>query len=186
MTRKQKFIEMTSLLNIGSTLNCSFKCKIYIYIQKHLNPFTLTRFHLVTFQIESRQCRHCFTCSWQQKYLGCAITYGAIWWEIIQPVEYIGRQASPKVASVSWILQGAESLVSCWLQWELKADKKLQEMINISETWAFKGLRFQMPGFYCRCATEIKLPAAPQNCYIGTEHGQILMLTATLDLFPKT
>ena len=87
---------------------------------------------------------------------------------------------------MSLILQGAESLVSCRLQWELKADKKLQEMINISETWALKGLRFQMPGSYCRCATEIKLPTALRNCYIGTEHGQVLMLTGTLDLLPKT
>jgi len=68
----------------------------------------------------------------------------------------------------------------------LKADKKLQQMINISETRALKELRFQMPGSYCRCVTEIKLPAAPRSFYIGTEFGQILMLTATSDLHPKT
>lgn len=79
----------------------------------------------------------------------------------------------------SLILQGAESLDSRWLRWE--SDKKLQEMINISETRALKGLTFQLPGSHCRCATGIKLPIALRSCYIGTERGQILMLIGTLD-----
>jgi len=40
----------------------------------------------------------------------------------------------------------------------IESRKKLQMMINISEAWALTGLRFQMPGSYCRCAIEIKLP----------------------------
>lgn len=169
------------VLSKGNILKWSlfWKCKF----SKELKSTTPARSHLATFQLEPRQCRYCSTFSWQQEYLGCSTTHGAIWWEISQPAE--GRQPPPRATSASLILQGAESLDSRWLQWELKADKKLQEMINISETWALKGLRFQMPGSHCRCATGIKLPTALRGCYVGTERGQILMVIGTSDP-PKT
>lgn len=166
------------LLNIGNILKWSLTWKF----PKKQKSTTPAFSHLAAFQLELRQCRYCSAFSWQQEYLGCSITHGAIWWEISQPAEGRGRQPPPpRATSASLILQGAESLDSRWLRWELRADEKLWEMINISETRALKGLRFQMPGSHCRCATEIKLPAALRSRYIGTERGQILMVTGTSD-----
>lgn len=109
MIRKLKFLGKIPLLHTGNILKWSSICKkrslkkpLKSNFQKKLKSITLACFHLVTSQLDARQCRHCFSFSWQQKYLGCAITYGAIWWEIIQPAEHIGRQPPQKQPLRAW------------------------------------------------------------------------------------
>lgn len=49
-----------------------------------------------------------------------------------------------------------------------------------------QGAQISNAWFLLQMCSRNKTSTAPRNCYAGTERGQILMLTGTLDLLPKT